>query len=208
MADMNNIDPNNQAPAEQGKSANNRRSFLKKAAIGAPLITTVTSTSVFALGRASISGNLSGNTSHTHEESKVDGCSPGYYHKHESGHVNRGSAIRNTPLLFSAIFSDYLSSSYSSSANCNDSLEVVLNPKLWGSSSSATQLHRMAITALLNTYEFPTKFPYSSQQIVDFYSTIGDTVGELEAYTIFQNLIHGGESEHSWASSDDAICGS
>ncbi|MFK5893187.1 MAG: twin-arginine translocation signal domain-containing protein [Pseudomonadota bacterium] len=65
MMDKQNSDLTNQEQSEQISSPKNRRSFLKKAAVGSALFTTVASRPVFAAS-CSISGNLSNNTSAQH----------------------------------------------------------------------------------------------------------------------------------------------
>lgn len=79
-----------------------RRKFIKNTAIVAPILTTVTSKSVFADDYAinSISGNLSNNQSGPeHEPNYENGCSPGYWHK-----VSRYKLYTAAETKFNAIF--------------------------------------------------------------------------------------------------------
>lgn len=84
-------------------SQESRRKFIRNSAIVAPIITTVTSKSVFADDYAinSISGNLSNNQSGPeHEPNYEDGCSPGYWHK-----PSRFNGLTKPETTLNALFS-------------------------------------------------------------------------------------------------------
>ena len=75
-----NIQPNNKE--QKSNNTNLRRSFLKKAAISAPIISTVSSKPVWGAGICALSGSLSGNLSNHGAESSCEGPigrSPGYW---------------------------------------------------------------------------------------------------------------------------------
>jgi len=84
MLEENNIPRDNSEAStkDNSKIKNSRRSFLTKAVITGPIISTVASRPVWGAGICSLSGSLSGNLSNHGEQSDCDGPvgrSPGYW---------------------------------------------------------------------------------------------------------------------------------
>jgi len=70
------------SPETHSSSTNSRRSFLTKAVVAAPILSSLASKPVWAIEQCTISGMLSGNLS-THDETcNFGGLSPGYWKNH------------------------------------------------------------------------------------------------------------------------------
>ena len=117
---------------------NSRRGFIQKAAIGAPILSTLASKSVLADTIISISGNLSNNTSAQtrHVEVKFNGCSKGFWHK-TSRFVDPNYITGNTMKLRTWVPETYLgfgpdtsfNSIFGSSSNTDPIIVVAGNGK-------------------------------------------------------------------------------
>lgn len=178
----------------------NRRRFIKQGVMIAPVITTVASQPAWGRGMVSISGNLSGNLSRkpeTYTANTYDGKSPGYWKNKQDKHnrfVTHASDLdgvtKNTKFSTIFIFSN------------ND--ETIFNI-LWHQGNEGTVVEKFAIVAYLNALTDQPSFPYTPQEIKDFYNSYinpsatgvphNRRISKELAHTILTNLVHFGEDE-------------
>jgi hypothetical protein len=169
-----------------------RRKFLLGAAKAAPVVTSIASLPVWANG-VSISGNLSGNVSGTYEVAKFNGCSPGYY-KAKGGNISHQSN-RLPSTEYQRTFGDLFGYEGLSLATGETVKELLKD-------SSTYEVERRLVAHYYNAFDSghsgnPENFPYSQQEIVDFYNLIGTSVTVSEANTILINLEHFGMPDYS-----------
>jgi hypothetical protein len=157
----------------QSNSSNPRRSFIKKGALGAALVTTISSKSAWA-GACTVSGALSGNLSNNQLQTSCD--LKGYSHgswKHPDGNgKNRWDFVMQyydfTPTsTIATLFSGHtLSSALGDLAG--DTIMEALEPR-----GTAKGLAKQQITAALNAYLFAAmKTAYLNDSTVDFSSIV------------------------------------
>lgn len=172
--------------SETSKTANRRR-FLKKGAMAAPIITTLASRPVWGgdggFDVGSISGSLSGNLSNrTYQPNKYDGCSPGYWHKADRYPQQWGSLTIHYNTAFNTIFTN---------SPFGEGLTTIIN----GSTNPHSQVERFAGATFMNAVADPN-FPYPPSDIVHFYHEyLAGNVSYSDAKNILENLVHSGKSD-------------
>lgn len=157
----------------QSTSNNPRRSFIKKGALGAALVTTISSKSAWA-GACTVSGALSGNLSNNQltPSCVLKGYSHGSW-KHPDGNgKNRWDFVMQyysfTPTsTISTLFTNHVLSSALVDLADDTILEAIED------SGTAKGLAKQQITAALNAYLFAAmKTAYLNDSSVDFSSIV------------------------------------
>ncbi len=202
--------------------ATSRRKFLTTAAKVAPVITTMAAMPVWATSQSS--GHQSGASMNQVVQS--NGYSPGYYTRKFKDKNNRlpleeykrpygkGAVTRqakNRSLNTMSVSSMSATSNKERDLESESSLpgvftdsfighpvEVVLDPSLWPSDGSITQVERFALTAFYNADPTvgPADFPYNQEQVIDFYHAyIRNEISHNDALTILTNLVHCGAGD-------------
>jgi len=197
MLEENNIPKDNNSEAstqDNSKVKNSRRSFLTKAVITGPIITSVASRPVWGAGICSLSGSLSGNLSNHGEQSSCDGPigrSPGFWSKWEKITSCKGNQQKTgrkrlyqwaqtpySPLdSFSGIFGASPVAGYS------DTLGAVMR-----TGAGTDSFDRHVIAALLSsTHSLMIGLvPYTAAQVIQAFQIVNSNPGTQQATDIIQ----------------------
>lgn len=202
MSDLENA--NNENASKSNKSS--RRSFIKKAAVGAPVISTIASKPVWA-GQCSLSGNMSGNTSQ-HDRTdclNFQGYSPGGWKENGNGNGNasqNGGAYQYWPLLsckkehslssyfnISSDFQMQIPSGHQSNAIKESGLMTnCLYNALLSNNGVIKQFTAALLNADLSEQTSYLDYPYTVQDIKDIFNKADHSSEEfLEFLVLLQN---------------------
>jgi hypothetical protein len=171
---------------------NTRRSFLKKTAIGAPVVSSIASQPVWGAGICALSGSLSGNLSNHGDQSDCKGPmgrSPGYWAQWEkatscnTNHWPQGdNRIYNWSLTgylplasFSLIFGASPISAHS------DTLGAVMRV---GGGTDSFERHVVAAFLSANHPAMSALVPYTAQQVKDAFAIVNANPGTQQAADI------------------------
>lgn len=178
----------------QTKESNNRRSFLKKGAIAAPVIASVASKPVWGSGICALSGSLSGNLSNHGDQMSCDGPvgrSPGYWSKWEkitsckSNQRKKGlnriyhwkMAGYSPTDLFSLTFG-------ASPLNAHtDTLGAVMRT---GAGTDSFERHVVAALLSASHPAMAGLVPYTPQQVKDAFLIVNNNPGSQQANDIIE----------------------
>lgn len=192
-----------QASQEVSASATSaRRSFLKKAAIGAPIV--IASSTKPAWGVACMSGIMSGNVSnHDHTCNLQGGLSHGHWKNHYIGKKKQHfqGNDKNNPLK--AEFEDYNKHYYVKYGQSYHISPYKKNSKLDGDRFQAllnngTPFQREIVTALISasmssaTPPINDFFPYSVEDVLDIYEAVMNNLADEDEVTQLLEGIHQG----------------
>ncbi|MFD2165570.1 hypothetical protein ACFSJY_04765 [Thalassotalea euphylliae] len=188
---MSNHEPNSRLEKDNTEL---RRKFLKGAALGAPIISSIASKPVWGAGICALSGSLSGNMSNHGTQYSCDGPtgrSPGFWSKwwkvtsSNSAHHQLGLKVlynwREAGAWPSYSFSNIFGAT--PGAGVNDSLGHVM--ELGGASNS---FDRHVVAAYLSARHpmMSADVPYTAQQVIDAFQIVARQPGSTRANDIIE----------------------
>ena len=192
------IQEENKVSVQKSALTEGRRSFIKKSAIAAPILVSISSRPVWGNVTSAVSGNLSGNLSQP-TGNLFNGQSPGYW---QGGGPNddRIEALGLT-------YYDHSSSTYKA-INRETHLKVIfpdapapynttkLKDILTGA-GSLQQPSRYSTAAYFNTYYHYPNYPLTKEQIKSFYSiyAAAPSVEGPVLHSFYEGLTHCGTTQ-------------
>lgn len=189
----------NKASSEVSASPTNaRRSFLKKAAIGAPVV--IASSTKPAWGVACMSGMMSGNVSnHVHTCDLQGGLSHGHWKEHWIGKKKQHFVGNDKNNALKAEFENYYKHYYVKYGQNHHISPYKKTSKLDGDKfqyllNNGTPFQREIVTALISasmisaTPAINDFYAYSVQDVLDIYDAVMDNLADE---TEVKNLLEG-----------------
>ncbi|MCW8832338.1 MAG: hypothetical protein OQK09_04095 [Colwellia sp.] len=193
---------NKTSPEVKTSATTARRSFLKKAAIGAPVV--IASSTKPAWGAACMSGLMSGNVSnHEHTCDLQGGLSHGHWKEHWIGKKKQHfiGDDKNNPLK--PAFEDYNKHYYVKYGQNYHISPYKKNSKLDGDKFqylliNGTPFQREIVTALISASMISATpaingfYPYSVQDVLDIYDAVMDNLAdETEVKDLLEGIHQG-----------------
>ena len=176
----------NKVSVQNSGLTKDRRSFIKKSAIAAPIIASISSRPVWASVSSAVSGNLSGNLS---QPSGVTfpGQSPGYW---QGSNTDRIAALGLTNpatgqlITGSSLFKDIFTDA-PAPYNTYTFFQILHG------NGDAQQPSRFSAAAYFNTY-YHADYPLSRTQILGFYSiyVANQSIEGPILHNLYVNLTH------------------
>lgn len=169
-----------------------RRNFLKKAAIGAPIVLASSSRPAWGMPDC-LSGIMSGNLSNHEHTCKLSG---GLSHGHWKNHYvtgNEQSSRRGGSSVPDSSKKDHYFIKYGQSytySNSSHKTETVFDGSTYQTLlESGTRYQREIVTALLNADTGANSYPYSVSDILEIHSlVIAGDITETEASDLLEGL--------------------